>query len=238
MRIVFVGAGELTVRTAEHLIQRGHQVVIIEQDESVIDSLTEKLDCSFLQGDGSEPSILREVGPEQTDVLFNLTNEDQSNILASLVGRTLGFRRQITSIQNTDYLETCRELGLEDIIVPSRTISRYLADMVGGVDVLELSTIIKDTARFFTFYAGGDDAGPVGDLDLPEGAKVVCYYRDGQFALADEETALREEDEVVVLTHSDNLPELRERWHPQQAVDNGDGSGSEKCECGGEDGGE
>ncbi|MEJ2690601.1 MAG: NAD-binding protein, partial [Deltaproteobacteria bacterium] len=45
-----------------------------------------------MQGDGSHPNILREVNPEQTDFLFCLTNNDQDNLIASLGGRSLGFK--------------------------------------------------------------------------------------------------------------------------------------------------
>jgi len=104
MRIAFVGAGELTVRSAELLIKRGHEVIIIENEEEKIDALSEILDCSFLHGDGSKPAILREVGPEQTDVLFCLTNNDQANLISSLVGRSLGFKRVIPSIEDPSIL--------------------------------------------------------------------------------------------------------------------------------------
>ncbi len=86
-----------------------------------------------------------------------------------------------------------------------------------GLDILELSTIIKDEARFFTFVAEKVDAGTVGDLKLPENARVISYYRDGRFFLADSETKLRQGDEVVILTHSKNVPALRERWKPKLA---------------------
>jgi trk system potassium uptake protein TrkA len=59
------------------------------------------MDCSFLQGDGSQPDILREVNPEQTDFLFCLTDSDQANVIASLVGRSLGFNRVVTSIRRS-----------------------------------------------------------------------------------------------------------------------------------------
>jgi trk system potassium uptake protein TrkA len=217
MRIAFIGAGEVVVMTARALIAQGHEVVIIEADRALIDELADELDCSFLHGDGSKPAILREVGPEQTDMLFCLSDNDQANLIASLVGRSLGFRRIVTSIQDIEFEGICSELGLENIIVPGRTISRYLVDMVRGLDPLELSTILKEDARFLTFTAQEQDAGTVAELDLPEGARVVCYYRDGNFALADAETALRAGDEVVILTHSKNLARLEERWAPKQA---------------------
>jgi trk system potassium uptake protein TrkA len=214
MRIAFVGAGEVTLRTAELLIARGHQVIIIEKSRDKIDEISEDLDCSFLQGDGSKPPILREVGPEQTDALFCLTNSDQANLIASLVGRSLGFKRVITRIQDPEFEVICRELGLKDTIIPSRTISRYLADTLEGLDILELSTVIKGEARFFSFKVEKQDEKAIEDLDLPERARVVCYYREGRFFLAEDQTKLRKEDEVVILTHSDNLASLRERWEP------------------------
>jgi trk system potassium uptake protein TrkA len=217
MRIAFIGAGEVVVMTARALIAQGHEVVIIEADRALIDELAEELDCSFLHGDGSKPAILREVGPEQTDMLFCLSDNDQANLIASLVGRSLGFKRIVTSIQDVEFEGICHELGLENIIVPGRTISRYLVDMVRGLDPLELSTILKDDARFLTFTVRDQDAGTVAALDLPEGARVVSYYRDGNFALADAETTLQVGDEVVILTHSKHLAQLEERWTPKQA---------------------
>ncbi|NIQ95095.1 MAG: TrkA family potassium uptake protein, partial [Desulfuromonadales bacterium] len=79
MRIVFVGAGELTVDTAQLLVERGHEVVIIEKDEERLSELDDQLDCSFLHGDGSKPNILKEVAPEHTHFLFCLSDNDQYN---------------------------------------------------------------------------------------------------------------------------------------------------------------
>jgi trk system potassium uptake protein len=219
MRIAFVGAGEVAVRTAELLIERGHQVVIIENDQEKIQELSDTLDCSFLHGDGSKPAILREVNPEQTDVLFCLTDSDQVNLISSLVGRTLGFKRVIPSIQDPEFEGICWELDLKDTILPSRTVSRYLADMVEGVDILELSTVIKGEARFFTFTVDKEKGMSVADLDLPKNARLICYYRDGRFSLADQETKLRKGDETVILAHSEVIGDLRERWSPNQAND-------------------
>ena len=130
MRTVFVGAGEVSIGTAKALIKKGHEVIIIETDKAKIDELSEEMDCSFLQGDGSRPDVLREVNPEQTEILFCLTDSDQANVIASLVGRSLGFKRVVTSIGDDQLEDICRELGLKDTIIPSRTISHYLEDMV------------------------------------------------------------------------------------------------------------
>jgi trk/ktr system potassium uptake protein len=217
MRVVFVGASKLTVLTARYLTERGYEVVIIEQDRSRIEALSDQLDCSFLRGDGANPEVLREAAPDQTDVLFCMTDDDKDNLVASLVARSLKFRRVITRIHDPEFEPICHELGLEHTIVPERTVSRYLADMVRGLDVMELSTMIRDDARMFSFTAGEADAGAIAALELPEDARVICYYREGKFSLVDTDSKLRAADEVVILTHAHNLEALRERWQPHQA---------------------
>jgi trk system potassium uptake protein TrkA len=202
MRTVFIGAGEVSIETAKALVKKGHEVVIIETDKAKIDELSDEIDCSFLHADGSRPAVLREVNPEHTDILFCLTDSDQANVIASLVGRSLGFKRVVTSVRDEQFEGICHELRLED--------------MVGGSTNLELSTVLKDEARVFTFEASEEDAGAVKELKLPTEARVVMYYREGKFALADEGASLHEGDEVVILTHSKNLKELERRWEPKQ----------------------
>ena len=114
MRFVFVGAGAVTKHTAEILVKGGHVVVIVEVDKERIDELGQTLDCGFVHGDGGAPDILRETDPDKTDFLFCLTGNDQTNIIASLVGRSLGFKQVVTQINNPQYEHICMELGLKD----------------------------------------------------------------------------------------------------------------------------
>jgi trk system potassium uptake protein TrkA len=216
MRVVFVGAGDLTVETATLLIDRKHEVIIIESDMDKLDELKANLDCSFLHGDGSKPHILTEAGPGHADFLFCLTENDQYNIIAALVGRSLGYSHVVVRIHDADYLQICRELDLKHTITPAKTIGRYLADMVSGVDILELSSLIKGEARYLMVKIDKQTKGEVRDLDLPEGARVICFYREENFRLADPETSLQVDDEVIILTHSKHLADLTKRFYPEK----------------------
>jgi trk system potassium uptake protein TrkA len=93
--------------------------------------------------------------------------------------------------------------------------------MTRGIDIMELSTAIRGEARFFEFVISDDDTRHVSDLELPDEARAVCLYRDDRFTLVDESTRLHKGDEIIVLTHSKNLPELRRRWHPESREING-----------------
>jgi trk system potassium uptake protein TrkA len=217
MRAVFVGSSALAVETARNLLKRGYEVVVVEKEKARIEELSANLDCGYLGGDGSKPAVLREADPGHTDILFCLTGDDQVNILASLVGRSLGFARVVTKIEDQELEHICTELGLENTIVPTRTIGRFLTDMAAGRDMLELSTMIRGDARVFSFVAREEDEKEIKDLELPKKARVICFYRDEKFSWAEADTKLQKGDEVIVLTHSDNLPDLREMFTKKKA---------------------
>lgn len=214
MRVVFIGASTLAVTTARYLLKRGHEVVIIERDKERIQAISQDLDCGFLHGDGSKPALLREADPEHTDTLFCLTGSDQANIIASLVGRSLGFKRVVTKIDDAEFEHICLELGLEDTIIPARTIAGHLADLCEGRDPLELSTMIRDEARAYSFVARADQAGPIEELALPDQTRIVCIYRNNRLILPDPDTRLKSEDEVVLITHRDQLDALEKHLAP------------------------
>ncbi len=212
MRAVLIGGNKLAVMTGQLLLQHGHEVVIIERDKERIDALASELDCGFLHGDGSTPAILREADPGATDALFSLTGNDQTNIIASLVGRTLGFRRVITRIDDPEFEHICIELNLEDVVIPSGAIGRHLLDLFAGHSPLQISTTLRGEARVFSFFAREKDEGTVAELGLPAQARVICLYRGDEFLLVDGDSKIKEGDEVVILTHSKHLEELAQGW--------------------------
>jgi trk system potassium uptake protein len=213
MRFVFIGSGTLAMLTGRMLVQRGHEVVIIERDRNLIDALQEELDVGFIHGDGTRPAILREADPEATDLLFCLTHDDQANIIASLVARSLGFARVVTKIEDPELEHVCVELGLADSMVPMHTVGRYLADMAEGQNIIEISDILRGEARIYSFRVSAEQAVPIADLRLPNTARTICVYRNGEdFLFAEPDTRLRPDDEVVILTRAGALKGLRERF--------------------------
>lgn len=215
MRIAIVGADDLAVATARLAIDRGHDVVIVERDKDRIDALSENMDCGFLHGDGSKPAILREADPGATEVLMSIGPDDQYNILASLVGRSLGFGRVITKITDPEFQPICTELGLEETVIPNSTMARTLADIAQGHHVVEASTVLRGDLHFFQFVADADTAGPIGDLAIPKRCSVIVIYRDDRTILPTRATDLAEGDQVVLLADASALDALSERFGGQ-----------------------
>ncbi|MFB1489785.1 MULTISPECIES: TrkA family potassium uptake protein [unclassified Thiocapsa] len=213
MRFVFIGSGTLAVLTGRMLAERGHEVVIVERDPETIERFRDELDVGFIHGDGTRPAILREADPENTDLLFCLTHDDQSNIIASLVARSLGYRRVVTKIEDPDLEHICSELGLADSLVPMHTVGRYLADMAEGQDIIAISDILRGDTRIFSFKVDEASATVLEALAIPDIARAICIYRNGEeLKFADPQTRLRVGDEVVLLTRARSLKTLRQRF--------------------------
>ena len=211
MRAVFVGASPATLAAVRVLLERNHEVVIVEQDREVIESLDE-LDCGVLHGDGSRPAILKEADPENTDFLFCLTTNDQTNIIASLVGRSLGFSRVVTRIENEEFEHVCLELGLVDTIVPEVTVARHLADMMEGRNPLELSAALGSDARLVSFVLGKEHEGRIEDIEMPGDSRIVCLYREEELIFAEPKLQLEKGDKVVALARTEDADALGEKW--------------------------
>lgn len=211
MRIVFVGAGSTAVATARLLIQKGHDVVIIERDEARIKELSSELDCGFIHGDGTRPDILREADTSAIDVLLCVTEMDQENIITSLVGRVEKIPHIITKLEDPQFEKVATALGLETIVLPAQAVARYLIDSIEAHDTLEISSVMKGDARVFSFIATAAQAGTLDELGLPDTARAICLYRDGKMHFVDQDGPVHEGDEVVILTHNDIATDLRKR---------------------------
>lgn len=221
MKVIMIGATAIAVATAETLIARRHDVVIVEASKERIDALKDDLDCGFILGNGTKPAILRETNPSKDDLLLCLTNNDQTNILASLVGRSLGFERIVTKIEDPEFEHICRELGLSDIIIPDRNTAQTLVDMATGQLAEDFATFFKGDVRLFSFVLREGDPRQPADLDLPDQTRAIMVYRGEEVILPDAETKLQKGDEIVLVTMSNKLDALKERWHGTDRQESG-----------------
>jgi trk system potassium uptake protein TrkA len=121
-----IGASGLAMATVSEMLEAGHEVVVVEKDEQVIEEMDEEFDCSFYRGDGAKPSVLKDLDPTNTDLLLCLSDNDTANVLAAVVAKSMNFGRIVLRLEDTDLLSICEHLGLENVIVPDRRVAREL----------------------------------------------------------------------------------------------------------------
>ncbi|MCA1849029.1 MAG: NAD-binding protein, partial [Actinobacteria bacterium] len=115
MRTVIVGAGEVGFNTARLLSHEGHDVVLVEQDEVLVERAAEQLDALVVQGNGASPKVLAEAGIEKSELLIAATTTDEVNIIACLTAKAQGVPRTVARLHNPDYYDP-REPFARDIL--------------------------------------------------------------------------------------------------------------------------
>ena len=89
MRIVVVGDGKVGHALVKELSREGHDVVIIDSRQSVVDETVNSLDVIGVVGNGASYSVQTEAGVERADLLIAATSSDELNILCCLVAKRL-----------------------------------------------------------------------------------------------------------------------------------------------------
>jgi trk system potassium uptake protein TrkA len=199
MRIVIIGASRFGIATAQELIDSGHEVVLIDKDGGKLEHLAEELDCGFIEGDGSLPSVLRDAYGDHADALVALTNADDENILAALVGKSVGFDRVVPQIVRQELLAVCDELGLENLITPHATVARSIVRSLEDHNDASLDLRRHRAFEVLLYKVGAACSGrTIADLGLPRDARVIALSRGEQERLVEDDTRLEEGDRLIV----------------------------------------
>jgi trk system potassium uptake protein TrkA len=212
VRIVIIGTSRIAQVAAQVLLSKNHDVVIVDGDRERLEELGEELDCGLIEGDGVSPPTLREAAGESPDVLLALSEHDQTNILAALLGRSIGFARVIPQIVQADLNPVCRELGIEDPIAPHETMGRHLADTVLGEETISVTALNDHGARLMAIPVGAKGPRRIADLELPKHARTICVFSGDGFILPDDTAELDDGDRIVVLADGDGLKALKRRY--------------------------
>ncbi|WP_300030721.1 TrkA family potassium uptake protein [uncultured Roseobacter sp.] len=211
MRIVIVGGSKFGVATADQLIEKGHEVVLIDKDREKLERLSEHMDCGMIQGDGSSPNTLREAFGSEDDVLIALTNASDDNILTAIVARSVGFCRVIPQIVSAELLDVCVELDLKDTITPHVTVARSLCRALEDDTELARDTNLTGDLRLLRLDVPAHTAGStLADLDLPPDCRAVAVVRDEKESFAQEDETLSEGEEILFAVHSDQVQALKD----------------------------
>ena len=151
MHVIIVGAGEVGWYLAERLGGEGNDVVVIEQNEEIAAAIGQSLDVQVVVGNATVPSTLRAAKIERADLLAGVTQNDEVNLVASLLAKDMGVPRTVVRVQ-TDEL---RGQAGENLISTMR------ADLIIDPD-FDTAEEIMELAR----VSGADEVYPMSGGDL------------------------------------------------------------------------
>jgi len=203
-RVLLAGGGNIGRRLAR-VLERDHYVKIMERDEASARRLSEELDRAIvLVGDCADQNLLGEENIAHTDVYCALTNDDEANILSSMLAKRMGARRVMTLINRPAYADLIESGTIDVAISPQQiTISALLTHLRHG-HVVQVHTLRRGAAEAIEVVAHGheNESRVVGrkieDLDLPSSATVGGVVRGDKFLIPHHDSKILSEDHVIL----------------------------------------
>jgi len=214
MYIIIVGGGEVGYHLAKVLLNDRHEVLILEQDASRSERLTDELGSIVVRGDGCEAATLQTCGSARADMLVAVTDDDARNLVACQVAKhRFNVPRTIARVTNPNNENIFKMLGVDVTVcstqlilahieqeLPSHPIIPLLKLRSGGLELIEAkiphgSKVIGKKLRTFS---------------LPKGSAVLLIIsKDKGPQIPTPDTVVAAEDEVIAITQAENEEAIR-----------------------------
>jgi len=205
-RIILAGGGNIGRRLARSLETKKYSVKLIDHNRQRAQSLAEELQKTVvLPGDAADEGLLTREGIEDTDIFCALTNDDEANVLSSMLAKRMGARKVLSLINRTSYVDLVQSGGEIDIAVSPQqtTIGSLLAHVRRG-DVVAVHSLRRGAAEAIEAVAHGDPSTSrvvghaIQDIKLPRGTTIGAIVRKNNVIIAHHDTVIEADDHVIL----------------------------------------
>ena len=219
-RIVIAGGGQIGERLAEAIESR-YQAKIIEMSPARCRYLSDTLDSTVvLQGSASDRDLLLEENIADADIFLALTNDDEANIMSSLLAKRLGAKKVMTIINNPAYVDLIQGGDIDIAISPQlATIGTLLAHVRRG-DIVSVHSLRRGAAEAIEAIAHGDAKSSkvigkaIENIALPPGATIGAIIRDEEVLIAHDDTVIEAGDHVILfLVDKKHIRDVEKLFH-------------------------
>ena len=204
LRIIIAGGGSIGAQLAQAL-EGDYRVKLIEHDLQRCQWLSQQLHrTTVLHGSASDRELLIEESIESTDVFLAVTNDDEANIMSSMLAKRMGARTVISLISNPAYAELVQGGDIDIAISPQQATIGALLTHVRKGDVVAVHSLRRGAAEAMEAVAHGDaqSSQVVGrrldELALPPGTVVGAVVRGENVIIAHDSTQIEDGDHVIV----------------------------------------
>ncbi|MEZ5872055.1 MAG: Trk system potassium transporter TrkA [Nitratireductor sp.] len=217
-RIVIAGGGNIGLYLARRIEERmpGSRVKVIESSRERAIRMADQLKRTVvLHGSALDEQMLSEAGAANADLMVAITNDDQVNILSSVLAKKMGCDSNLALLNNSGYHGFTKSLGIDDYINPrSVTISRILQHVrrgrIRGVYSLQngAAEIIEAEALDTSPLVGK----PLRELHLPDGVRIGAIYHGETVIQPTGDCIIKPKDRVVILALNERVRQVEQMF--------------------------
>ena len=203
-RIMIAGGGNIGVKLAK-AIEPYFSVKVLEYNARRCEELAEELNHSVvLHMDVTDREMLLEENIEQCDAFCAVTNDDEVNIMSSLLAKRLGVRQVVALIGNPAYVDLMQGGDIDIAISPQQATTSTLLTHIRRADIVRVHSLRRGAAEAIEAIAHGDarNSKVVGraikDVELPPGTSIGAIVRGDDVYIAHDDVVVEPDDHVIL----------------------------------------
>ena len=203
-RIMVAGGGNIGVRLAKS-IEPYFSVKVLERNAARCEEIAEELNHSVvLNMDVTDSELLLEENIEQCDAFCAVTNDDEVNIMASLMAKRLGVRQVMTLISKPAYVDLVQGGDIDIAISPEQATTSSLLTHVRRADVVQVHSLRRGAAEAIEAIAHGDEKSSkvvgraIKDVELPPGTSIGAIVRGDEVFIDHDEVVIEPDDHAIL----------------------------------------
>ncbi len=180
MKILVVGSGQVGFFLCDRLSREGHEVTLIDQDETAVERAQDRLNVLGVVGNGASAETLEQAGITDVDIFIAVTNMDEVNILACLIAREYQVEILIARTKNIEYTShkavlSKEKLGIDLLINPEDAVAEELSKLACNSKAFDVAEFADGQILFQGYRI--DPESPICDLTLAELGELRGMYR-------------------------------------------------------------
>ncbi|MDQ3537798.1 MAG: TrkA family potassium uptake protein [Actinomycetota bacterium] len=215
MKVLLAGAGNIGRYLAFDLAQRGHDVVLLDQDPQALRLVPDHdLTLELVEGDACAPNVLERVGAREADVVVAATGDDEDNLVISLLAKQEFAVPRVLARVNHPVNEWLfdQSWGVDLAVSPPHLLTALVEEEVSSGDLVSLLKLQRGTVELLEVRL--DEHSPAVDkrieeLELPSDVTLVAVVREGHVVVCRGTTPLTRGDEVLALVREGRTDLLR-----------------------------
>jgi len=215
-RVVIVGGGNVGLFLARDL-EASHpnvNVRLIEADKARAETVADQLERAIvINGDALDSEILREASVNEAETIVALANDDEVNILSSLLAKREGCPRAITLVNNSAYKSLIDTLGIDVFIDPRETTVSTILQHVRRGRIRGLHSLADGRAEVIDAEALETSSlvgVPLRELRLPDGMIIGAIVRQGEVIIPRGDTVVKVDDRVIIFALAEMIKKVEQ----------------------------
>ncbi len=217
MKIIILGAGQVGTSVAKNLVSEANDITVVDTNQKSLQILGERYDLQTVCGNASNPSILKNAGADDSDMIIAVTNSDETNMIACQVAYTLFHTpTKIARVRNLDYLNHTtlfaqEALPIDVLINPELLVTKYIEHLISFPGALQVLDFADGKAQMVAVrITKSSILCHLKLIELPDhfpntDFRIVTIFREGKGIIPDGETIIQEDDELFIIGAPKNI---------------------------------